>query len=173
MEYIKITRVDNVILHRRAPPPPPPQNGSNAQPQTSVANRELWLCYPMIEKLDFNKGSAMLFKEHYSGVSHSDNIETGSVYTENSNNSNNGKSGIDKNQQLKLQDRNTTTNIQNDSINKNNNNGISKENGLNIYDKSYLRGSNLRFCCKDFTYLAFDFEDFNKGKAVFDSLERL
>ncbi|OWB75342.1 hypothetical protein B5S31_g5227 [[Candida] boidinii] len=194
MEYIKITRVDNVILHRRgrsvkgtlhltthhliftmpAPPPPPPQNGSNAQPQTSVANRELWLCYPMIEKLDFNKGSAMLFKEHYSGVSHSDNIETGSVYTENSNNSNNGKSGIDKNQQLKLQDRNTTTtNIQNDSINKNNNNGISKENGLNIYDKSYLRGSNLRFCCKDFTYLAFDFEDFNKGKAVFDSVMRL
>ncbi|GME91047.1 unnamed protein product [[Candida] boidinii] len=197
MEYIKITRVDNVILHRRgksvkgtlhltthhliftmpAPPPPPEQNGSNSLTQASVANRELWLCYPMIEKLDFNKGSAMLFKQHYSGVTHNDNIETGSAYTENNNNnsddSNNSssKSRIDKNQQLQLQDRNTT-NTKNGSTNRNSN-GAFKENGLNIYDKSYLRGSNLRFCCKDFTYLAFDFEDFNKGKAVFDSVMRL
>ncbi|ODV85162.1 hypothetical protein CANARDRAFT_28459 [[Candida] arabinofermentans NRRL YB-2248] len=120
MEYIKITKVDDIKLHRRGLCVNgtlhltthhliftlPPQLDSQQRP---VGARELWCCYPMIEKVEFNKGSLELFLEE------TDITSTGDL----------------------------------------------------------LQGANLRIKCRDFTFLAFAFQDIKQCHDVFDSIMKL
>lgn len=72
MEYLKITKVDDVVMYRRG------QRYSGTLhltthhiiftivPDTTSESKsrpsELWFCYPMIERVDFNRGSALLYE---------------------------------------------------------------------------------------------------------------
>lgn len=71
MEYIKIAKVDDISLYKRGQSVngslhltthhliftlPPPGPG-----ETASGSRELWLCYPMIEKVEFKLGSSLLY----------------------------------------------------------------------------------------------------------------
>ncbi|GMF02667.1 unnamed protein product [Ambrosiozyma monospora] len=153
MDYIQVTKVEGVTLHKRGksitgtlhltthhliftlPPQPIPQpqqtqhqsqqNGQSAngnvtqaqakpQAQVQMASRELWVCYPIIEKIDLNKGSAMIFLPHR-----------------------------------------TQAEVSNSKIN------------------SMLQGGNLRIKCRDFNYLAFDFNDLNTCISVYESIMKL
>lgn len=70
MDYLKITKVDGVTLHRRGQVFQGTLHlttyhliftlTSNGGPATGL--RELWVCYPMIERVELRKGSAMLYK---------------------------------------------------------------------------------------------------------------
>jgi hypothetical protein len=74
MEYLKVTKVDDVIMYRRGNEfegtlhltthhiiftmkPEKDKDGN-----INKKSNELWFCYPMIERVDFNRGSAMLYK---------------------------------------------------------------------------------------------------------------
>ncbi|ODV94850.1 hypothetical protein PACTADRAFT_50703 [Pachysolen tannophilus NRRL Y-2460] len=70
MDYIKVAKVEDVILYKKGfsingslhltthhliftlPPP--------SEDEPSKGSRELWLCYPMIEKVEFKLGSSLL-----------------------------------------------------------------------------------------------------------------
>ncbi|GMG20283.1 unnamed protein product [Ambrosiozyma monospora] len=145
MDYIQVTKVEGVTLHKRGksitgtlhltthhliftlPPQPLPQhqqsqnqnggqsgNGTQAQVQVQTASRELWVCYPIIEKIELNKGSAMIFLPHR-----------------------------------------TQAEVSNTKIN------------------LMLQGGNLRVKCRDFNYLAFDFDDLATCISVYESIMKL
>lgn len=73
MEYLKVTKVDDVVMFRRGQKHEgtlhltthhiiftanPPAHGEKQVKRPL----EMWYCYPMIERVDFNRGSAMLYK---------------------------------------------------------------------------------------------------------------
>ncbi|KAG7812368.1 hypothetical protein KL921_001600 [Ogataea angusta] len=66
MEYIKITKVDDVLLFRRGVSHKGTLHLTTHHliftlPPSASGMRELWCCYPMIEKVELNRGSSQLY----------------------------------------------------------------------------------------------------------------
>lgn len=151
MEYLRVTKVRDVHMYRRGEKYEGTLHLTTHHIIFTIEKgngREFWFCYPMIERVEFYRGSVMLFEED--------------VVKELSNLSNNN--GI-------------TSGIWNmiGSEDNYNNNGISEEKLKLSEDKQKLlnRGCCLRIQFRDFNYIAFDFKNILKGQDVFDSMMRL
>lgn len=146
MEYLKITKVDGVKLHRRGRSfkgslhltthhiifrlVDTSQSQSNSK-QTGL--RELWCCYQMIERVELRKGSALLYKKNWD---RQDDMTP-------------------KYKKGDLGDDPTAHEV-------------------GVWRRELLyKGANLKLYCRDYNFLSFDFEDVGQCKEVFDSIMKL
>lgn len=173
MEYLKVTKVDNVVMYRRGQKLEGTLHLTTHHiiftiPAKEEGKRpmEIWFCYPMIEQVDFNRGSALLFEfESVPGEEISiDSVSRGKVI----------KDGISS-----LNASDITNSISNglglgNFINRNvGDNEIDSSIEKSLSNKRLIRGGSLRIQFRDFTYVAFDFKNILKCNDVFDSMMKM
>lgn len=176
MEYLKVTKVENVVMYRRGQKMEGtlhltthhiiftiPTNEEGKRPL------EIWFCYPMIEQVDFNRGSAMLFEFNGTvGMDGGLGDSTGNVI----------KDGI-----TSLSASGITNSISNglgfgNVINRSNGLDMKEDHSDNEIEtrlnyKKLVRGGSIRIQFRDFSYVAFDFKNILKCNDVFDSMMKM
>ncbi|GMM32577.1 phosphatidylinositol-3-phosphatase [Martiniozyma asiatica (nom. inval.)] len=199
MEYLKVTKVDDVVIYRRGQQ----YNGIlhltthhlifTITPTDSASKpQEMWFCYPMIDRVDFNRGSAMLFER---GTLNSININNDSWDKGESLGSKLTSTlgdflGAGANSLYKVADgvvdmellsssviinpvlmekSASTPAIEEDMANLSINSNGEEE----LKQRKYARGANIRLQLRDFNYIAFDFKNILRAADVFDSIMKL
>ncbi|KAG0676580.1 hypothetical protein C6P42_001205 [Pichia californica] len=95
MEYLKVTKVDDVIIYRRGQKHLGTLHLTTHHIIFTIKNEEdkdrkpieLWFCYPMIERVDFNRGSALLYEIDSNLVDNNGNLIIDYNNTNNNNSS--------------------------------------------------------------------------------------
>ncbi|CCH61816.1 hypothetical protein TBLA_0F02770 [Henningerozyma blattae CBS 6284] len=162
MEYIKVTKVDNVLLHRKGCT----FEGTlhltthhliftiqNLKSNTSSNNaKEFWFAYPLIFSVFKNKGSALLTKLNLTKQNNT-NIEDSNEITDNyKNNSNNSSKTNNNNSTI-----NSTTHVY----------------SIDLTNADLWSFVNIKIIGKDYTIFSLDFQIPSQANDVFDSLLRL
>lgn len=200
MQYLKVTKVEDVTLYRRGSSSTGTLHLTTHHIIFTMDNKsegrpmELWFCYPMIERVDFNRGSALLYKNGGGGANGVDNGITDTItnsaneFTSSLTNgiSNLMSTGFDKEKKKEhipmietigkksenLIDEKSSTDL--DMIGQNDddqNNELEFQDGK---DNSKLcRGACIRIQFRDFHYISFDFKNILKGNDVFDTMMKL
>ncbi len=160
MEYLKITKVDNIILHRRGRSFKGSlhltthhliftlaESGKGPTDGKSASLRELWCCYPIIERVELRKGSALMYKRSWKG--------------------------IDSGEQVAAKADGTNEQGGNDDGEKQTHN-LALEAEVEAWKRDQLyKGANLKIYCRDYNYMSFDFQDVMLCKDVYDSVMKL
>lgn len=209
MEYLKVTKVDDIVMYRRGQKytgtlhltthhiifTMNPENGSSNGTPVPRRPSELWFCYPMIERVDFNRGSALLYEIDPNLVDSNgnavesnlgnmlsngltDSITTSASELKNSLTNGLGLLGMGNERekddevnggmiQLSLKD-------EGDGVRDHIETAIEKRRyEIESRQRKLCRGASIRIQFRDFNYISFDFKNILKGNDVFESMLRL
>lgn len=164
MEYLKITKVDNITLHRRGRSFKGSLHltthhliftlaeSSNGHTNGRTASlRELWCCYPIIERVELRKGSALMYKRSWKGVN--EGVQVGDRAD--------GTSGQGREEEEEREKSKQSHNLE-------------LEEEVEAWKRDQLyKGANLKIYCRDYNYMSFDFQDVTVCKDVYDSVMKL
>ncbi|CDK24516.1 unnamed protein product [Kuraishia capsulata CBS 1993] len=178
MDYIKIAKVSNITLHRRAQSVDGTLHLTTHHliftlPSSSAASkgsREFWLCYPMIEKVEFKLGSSLLYLEGAVNASGASQVNPSAIGDASPQGSFSPplEGGI-----ASAISNFTASHIMSQSFVSTSPTPSSSHAEYNATNKVLCKGACLRIRCRDFTFLAFDFQNPKVCNEVFESIMRL
>ncbi|AWU74573.1 hypothetical protein CAS74_004806 [Pichia kudriavzevii] len=214
MEYMKVTKVEDVTMYRRGKQYEgtlhltthhiiftlsigTEASAGGGEGKGGGRAPELWFCYPLIERVDFNRGSAKLY-EHDNIAYHGNGIDisasslaaTASDFTNTITNGlglglglglgkvlggNSGEKNAAEMDELteKVSEVTVDCGGNKDDDEKRRLIRNKRQKDMETLQRKLCRGACIRIQFRDFNYISFDFKNILRGADVFDTMLRL